>query len=87
VTWFYRERRPDGPFLTLIRVAANYLHPENYDLDDLKALAKRDKDEEMLVFKSELRQALRDPDLLPGDELSHAVQYDNGSDVAFLRWL
>jgi hypothetical protein len=39
------------------------------------------------VFKSDLRQALADPDLLPGDELSENVQYDNGSAEAFLRWL
>jgi hypothetical protein len=84
---FYWERDPDGPFVTLIRVAATYLEPENYDLNSLKALAKRDDDEEMLAFKSELRQALRDPDRLPGDELSWEVQYENGSDVAFLRWL
>jgi hypothetical protein len=84
---FYWERHPDGPFATLIRVANTYLDPENYDLDALKELAKRDEDDEMRVFKSELREALRDPDRLPGDELSWAVQYDNGSDVAFLVWL
>src|SRR5580693_2178481 len=84
---FYWERNPDGPFATLIRVAATYLEPENYDSDALKRLAKREDDEEMRVFKSELRQALRDPSKLPGDELSWEVQYDNGSDVAFLVWL
>jgi hypothetical protein len=41
----------------------------------------------MLVFKSELREALRDPARLPGDELSESVQHDNRSDEAFLRWL
>ena len=39
---FYWERHPDGPFATLIAVAANYLDPENYDLDSLKILAKRE---------------------------------------------
>jgi hypothetical protein len=62
-------------------------HLENYDLDDLKALAKRDNDDEMRVFKAELRHALRDPAQLPGDELSESVQYDSGSDEAFLVWL
>ena len=57
----YWERHPDGPFVTLIAVAATYLHPESDDLDSLKALARRDGDEEMRVFKSELREALRDP--------------------------
>jgi hypothetical protein len=41
----------------------------------------------MQVFKSELREALRDPSRLPGDELRKSVQYDNGSNEAFLRWL
>jgi hypothetical protein len=66
---FYWERHPDGPFATLIAVATTYLHPESDDLDSLKALAKREGDEEMRVFKSELREALRDPSQLPGDEL------------------
>jgi hypothetical protein len=88
---FYWERHPDGPFVTLIGIATNYLHPEWYDLDLLKGLAKRDNDDEMQIFKSELREALRDPARLPRSEryghdgeLSESVQYDHGSDVAFL---
>jgi len=84
---FYWERHPDGPFVTLISVATNYLDPENYSLDLLKALAKRDDVDKMLVFKSELREVLRDPARLPGDELSRSVQYENGGVEAFLRWL
>jgi hypothetical protein len=53
----------------------------------LKQLANREDDEEMRVFKSELRQALRDPGQLPGDELAEAVEYGDGSDQAFLRRL
>lgn len=83
----YWERHPDGPFATLIRVATTYCSP---DADDeayagLKRLAKRQSDEEMRVFKAELREALRDPARLPGHELSESVEYDDGSDVAFLR--
>ena len=84
---FYWKRRPDGPFVTFIAVATTYLHPESDDLDSLKALARRDGDEEMRVFKSELREALRNPGQLPRDELFKSVQYDNGSSEAFLRWL
>jgi len=84
---FYWERSPGGPFVTLIAVAANYLDPENYDLDDLKGLAKRDDLDKAQVFKSELRQALRDPSRLPGGELFESVEYSNGSDEAFLVWL
>ncbi len=40
----YWERHPEGPFVTLIAVAATYLHPENYELDSLKALARRGGD-------------------------------------------
>src|SRR6202000_2059401 len=65
---FYWERHPDGPFVTLIEVATTYLDPENYHLDELKALAKRDDLDEGGVFKAELREALRDTSRLPGDE-------------------
>jgi hypothetical protein len=84
---FYWERHPDGPFATLIAVATTYLDPENYDLDSLKRLAKRDDDHEMRVFKAELREALRDPSKLPGGELSESVEYTDGNDEAFLRRL
>jgi hypothetical protein len=84
---FYWERHPDGPFVTLISVAATYLHPEVWDLDDLKRFARCDDLDEARVFKSELRVALRDPDQLPRGELSASVQYDNGSAEAFLIWL
>ena len=53
---FYWERHPDGPFVTLIAVATTYLDPENYDLDALKALARRKDNPEMQVFKAELRR-------------------------------
>jgi hypothetical protein len=84
---FYRERHPNGPFATLIAVATTYLEPGNYDLDSLKELAKRAGDEEMRVFKRELREALIDPGQLPGDQLSESVEYDDVSDQAFLRRL
>lgn len=84
---FCWERRPDGPFATLIAVATTYLDLENYDLDSLKELARRQDDEEMRVFKSELREALRNPSQVPGDELAQAVGYDDGSGEAFLRRL
>jgi hypothetical protein len=84
---FYWERHPDGPFATLIMVATNYLDPETWDLDLLKRFGNRDDFDEARVFKSELREALRDPARLPGDELSDSVEYDNFSDEGFLRWL
>ena len=37
----YWERHPEGLFVTLIAVAATYLHPENNEPDSLKALARR----------------------------------------------
>jgi hypothetical protein len=84
---FYWERDPGGPFATLISVASNYLDPENYDLESLQRLAAHEGDARMQVFKAELRQALRDPGLLPGDELFESVEYGDGSDEAFLRRL
>jgi hypothetical protein len=84
---FYWERHPGGPFATLIAVATSRLHPEIDDLHGLKRFARRCDFDESRVFKSELREALRAPALLPGDELSDSGQYDNASDEAFLWWL
>jgi hypothetical protein len=89
VNGFYWERHPDGPFATLIAIAATYCDPEQSEgaYESLKRLAQRKDDKEMQVFKSELRQALADPSQLPEDELSEAVEYTDGSDEAFLRRL
>lgn len=85
----YWEWNPDGPFATLIRVAATYCSPDADEeaYEGLKRLAKREDDEEMRVFKTELREVLLDPTRLPDDELYESVQYDDGGDEAFLRRL
>ena len=86
---FYWERHPDGPFATLIAVATTYCGPDAYDgaYQDLvrRARATDADDDEMRVFKAELRQALTDTGALPDKELSEAVEYDDGSDERFLR--
>lgn len=86
---FYWERQPGGPFVTLIAVATTYCSPDADDdaYDALKRRARRDNDDEMRVFKAELREALADPGKLPGDELSESVEFSDGSDEAFLRRL
>jgi hypothetical protein len=84
---FYWNRHPDGPFATLIRVSTTYLHPEADHLESLQMLVKREDDEEMRTFKAELREAIKNPDQLPGDELSKHVDYEDGSPEAFLRRL
>lgn len=82
---------PDLPFGTLISVSEIYCHPEAYDeaFDDLKRLVRRESDEEIRTFKNELREAILEPERLPGDELYRAVRYDDGSPEKFLRrlWL
>jgi len=89
VSAFYWERQPDGPFATLIAVAATYCGPDAYNgaYQDLvrRARAADADDDEMRVFKAELRQALTDPAALPDEELSEAVEYEDGSDERFLR--
>jgi hypothetical protein len=91
VSAFYWERHPDGPFATLIAVAATYCSPDTCDgaYEDLvhRAGVSDADDEEMRIFKAELRRALADPGALPDDELSAAVEYDDGSDERFLRRL
>ena len=84
---YYWKRQPDGPFATLIRIATTYLHPEADDLESLQQLAKRADSREMRTFKSELRQAINQPDQVPRDEISNHVQYDDGSPEKFLRRL
>ena len=83
----YWERHPDGPFATLIAVATSYLHPEIDDVDSLKRFAKSEDNQKARVFKSELREALRDPSKLPPDELFASIQYEDGSPEAFLSRL
>jgi len=91
VSAFYGERHPDGPFATLIAVAATYCSPDAYDgaYEDLisRARAPDPGDQEIRAFTAELQQALADPGQLPGDELFDAVDYGDGSDEAFLRRL
>jgi hypothetical protein len=85
---FWREN-PDAPFATLVRVAVTYCHPEadEHAYDDLKVLAARGDREEMVVFKDELRTALRNPAEAPREALSREVQYDDGGPEQFLRRL
>ncbi len=87
----YWVRNPQGPFATLIAVAAAYCHPEVYN-DAYAELVERvqsaaPEDEQIRILKEELREALADPSRLPDDEFSRAVQYDDGSSEAFLRRL
>ncbi len=89
MTGFYWERNPDGPFATLISVAATYCSPEAdaEDYERLKRLARRQDDQRMVVFKAELRQALADPGQLPEGELEEAVEYREENDEQFLARL
>ena len=65
----YWARNPQGPFATLIAVAATYCHPEVYN-DAYAELVERvrsaaPEDEQIRVFRDELREALADPDSRP----------------------
>jgi len=82
----YRKRHPDGPFVTLVTVAATCLHPEADGLGSLRRWPRQD-DPEMRVFKAELREAVAHAERLPGDKLFDHVEYDDGSDEACLQRL
>ena len=84
---FYWKRHPDGPFATLIAVATGHFHPEWPCPALLRRRASREPDEEMRIFKAQLREAVMHPGRLPGAELSESVQHDYGSDAAFLEQL
>jgi hypothetical protein len=80
---------PDAPFAALLDTVEAYCHPEAYDeaYDDLSARANRGRDSVIQKFKDQLRAALLDPEALPKGALYKAAQYDDGSDMAFLRRL
>ncbi|MQA84217.1 MAG: hypothetical protein GEV03_06240 [Streptosporangiales bacterium] len=85
----YWQDDPEAPFATLLRIVESHCHPET-DEDAYSALrrrADRDDDAEMQVFKEELRQAVRDPALIPEDALFTAAEFGDGSDETFLRRL
>ena len=84
---FYWKRHPDGPSATLIAIATGHFHPEWPRPVLLRGRASREPDEEMRIFKAQLRKAAMHPERLPGDELSDSVQHDDGSDAAFLEQL
>jgi hypothetical protein len=67
---FSWEQHPDGPFATLIGVAATYCSPDAYDgaYDDLISRAREPDpdDEEIGAFRAGPWQALADPGQLPG---------------------
>jgi hypothetical protein len=88
---FYWERHPDGPFATLIGVATTYCSPDAYDgaYEDLVGRARWPEadDDEIRIFKAELRRALADPSQLPEGELDDAVEYSEEGDEKFLRRL
>ena len=84
---FYWTRHPDGPFVTLISVAATYLHPEMYRPGELRKRAQRNDDPKIRAFKAELREAIQHPDRLPEGELEWNVEYNDASDEAFLARL
>jgi hypothetical protein len=79
------------PWLPAILKGATYCHPEAYDgvYEDLSARVRSaaPDDEEIRVFRIELREALADPGQLPDNELFKAVQFSDGSNEAFLRRL
>ena len=85
----YWVRHPSDPFGTLISVAATYCSPDAdpRDYERLKRLAAREDDQQMRVFKAELRQALADPGQLPRGELDNAAEYSDENDEKFLRRL
>lgn len=83
---FYWKRHSDGPFVTLIAVVTTYLDPENYHLDSLKELADA-RTTRRCECSSPSSVSPKDSGQLPGDEFFESVEYDDGSDEAFLLWL
>lgn len=80
---------PDTPYAILLGVIETYCHPSAWEeaYEQLQDLARDPGDEEMQVFKRELREAIFDPRVLPEGDLEFAAQYSDGSDEKFLARL
>jgi hypothetical protein len=85
--YYYWTRHPDGPFVTLIGVAATYLGPEMRRADALRTRAARNDDPQIRLFKAELREAILHPERLPEGELEWNVEYNDADDEAFMTRL
>lgn len=80
----------DARFATLLRIVETYCHPEAYDeaYEDLQAVVARPTHKPVFdTFKSELRDAIRDPGQLPEGALFRAAVYEDGSAEKFLARL
>ena len=80
---------PDAPFATLLWLVEANCHPEAWDegYENLQRLVKRTDDADVIRFRRELTEAIRDPSQIPGGALYRAAQYDDGSDAEFLARL
>ena len=91
----YWKDDPDAPFAVLLETVNVYCHPENMDWDGLRDLiahpAKYNAEEDVARFKRELREALEDPNRIPGNAthktLFRAAEYGDGTDERFLKRL
>lgn len=85
----YWRNDPGAPFATLLQLVDTYCHPEAApgSYEELRQLARDPHDEEMRVFKEQLRQALFDPGEIPEGALWTAAEFGDGSDEAFLMRL
>lgn len=83
------EAIPDAPFATLLGIVKTCHRPgaRGSPVEELRSLAAGATDDEMRVFKQELRDALTDPSQLPLAELRRIGGYSGGRDREFLRWL
>lgn len=92
---YYWKNDQNAPFASLLRVVHRYCPPEYSDWDRLKSVAqdpaRYKAEDEMRRFKQELREALADPNQIPGNAahqtLYHAAEYSDTSDDRFLRRL
>lgn len=84
---YYWTRHPDGPFVTLIEVAATHLNPEMRHHELLRDRARRNDEPRMRRFKAELREAIQHPERLPEGELEWNVEYNDADDMAFMTRL
>jgi hypothetical protein len=89
VTTTYWVRDPQAPFAILAAIIFSKISPPagEFEWDLLRSMTTRVHLTSIPVFKAELRAALRDPSLLPGDELFRSAEFSEESLLQLWRGL
>ncbi len=81
---YWLDPEPDGPYSSFLNIMQSYLHPDSYYPEDLQEEARQTDSPTWAKFKSDFREIIADPTVLPEHALFTAAGYEDGTDEAFL---